>query len=156
MFFRPGYRGGVRGSIFLLRQAVHAKLRNPRATVGYLTRCTTPAVYRRFAVTMPRMYPSRKYQTPADVEALVRAVVGRRHYTLVNDSPWVVGALGMPHDVSRLRRLEHDPDVRFYTELNPRFAEGESLVVWVQGDVVDLASGFVRALRARLLTPRAR
>jgi hypothetical protein len=149
MFFRPGYRGGVSGALFVLGQALRAKLREPHTPLAYMTRCTTPAVYRRFAVTMPRIYPSRKHRTPAHVDALVRALGARRKYAPIGENPWVVQAVGVPHDPSRLRRLEHDPDVRFYTELNPRFVEGESLVVWVPGDLTDIARGFVRALRAR-------
>jgi hypothetical protein len=149
MFFRPGYHGGVSGALFLLGQALRAKLREPRTPLAYMTRCTTPAVYRRCAVTMPRIHPSRKYPTPAHVDALVRALGTRRRYAPIGENPWVVEAGGVPHHPSRLRRLEHDPDVRFYTELNPRFAEGESLVVWVHADLTDIASGFVRALRAR-------
>jgi len=152
MFFRRGYRGGVPGALFLLGQGLRAKLRAPHIPLAYMTRCTTPAVYRRLAMTMPRIYPSRKHQTPANIEALVRALGARRCYVPLSESPWVVRALGMPHDVSRLRRLDNDPDVRFYAELNPRFAEGESLVVWVHGGLTDIASGFVRALGARIAT----
>ncbi|MEE6139716.1 hypothetical protein SKC41_25730 [Mycobacterium sp. 050128] len=150
MFFRPGYHGGASGALFLLREGLITKLRNPRLRVGYMTRCTTAAVYRRFALTMPRLYPSRTTPTPAHVEALVRALGERRHYVPVGEGPWVVRGVGVPRDVSRLRRLDHEPDVRFYAELNPGFAEGDALVVWVHGDLADLARGFVRALRARL------
>jgi hypothetical protein len=150
MFFRPGYRGGVSGALFLLREGLRTKLRDPRTPLAYMTRCTTAAVYRRFALTMPRVYPSRMTQTPAEVDALVRALGARRRYRPIGENPWVVEGVGIPRDVSRLRRLEHEPDVQFYAELNPGFAEGDALVVWVHGDLTDLASGFVRALRARL------
>jgi hypothetical protein len=148
-FFRPGYHGGVSAAFFLLGQALRAKLREPRTPLAYVTRATTPAAYRRLAATMPRIYPSRKRQTPADVEAVVRALIAHRQYVQVGDSPWVVRS-HTPHDPSRLRRLQDDADVRFYFELNPGFAEGESLLVWMGLDTADIAGGFIRALRARL------
>jgi hypothetical protein len=149
VFFRPGYRGGVSGALFGLRQALRAKLSQPLTPLAYLTRCTTPAVYRLLASTMPRVYPSRRYRTPADIEALVRALNARRRYVAIGSDPWIVRSIGRPHDPSRLRRLGNDPDVRFYTELNPRFAEGESLLAWTPLDLANIAGGFVRTLRAQ-------
>lgn len=146
-FFRSQYRGGPVASLFLLGQGIRARLREPQVPLAYLTRATTPAAYRRLAATMPTIYPSRRHPTPVDVETLVRALSPRRHYVPVGDSPWVVRSAA-PHDPTRLRRLDHDPDVRFYLELNPGFARGESLLVWVRADLADLAGGFARALRA--------
>lgn len=149
MFFRRGYHGGVSGAVFLLGQGLRAKLRDPRAALAYMTRCTNPAVYRRLARTMPRIYPSRKQQPSADVETLVRALSVRWRYDPVGESPWIVQAGSIPHDTTRLCRLDDDADVRFYLELNPRFAEGESLVVWTHANLLDIVIGFVRALCAR-------
>lgn len=146
-FFRSHYRGGPSASLFFLGQGIRARLREPHVPLAYLTRASTPAAYRRLAVTMPTIYPSRRRQTPVNVETLVRALSPRRHYVQVSENPWVVRSAA-PHDPSRLQRLEHDPDVRFYLDLNPRFAQGESLLVWVRADMADLASGFARALRA--------
>ena len=146
-FFRSHYRGGPLASLFILGQGIRARLREPHIPLAYLTRATTPAAYRRLAWAMPTIYPSRRRQTPVDVETLVRTLSPRRHYVQVSDSPWVVRSAA-PHDPSRLQRLDHDPDVRFYLELNPRFAQGESLLVWVRADMADLAGGFARALRA--------
>jgi len=148
-FFRPGYHGGLASILFGLRQALRAKLSQPLTPLAYLTRCTTPAVYRLLASTMPRVYPSRRYRTPADIEALVRALNARRRYVAIGSDPWIVRSIGRPHDPSRLRRLGNDPDVRFYTELNPRFAEGESLLAWTPLDLANIAGGFVRTLRAQ-------
>jgi hypothetical protein len=149
-FFRPGYHGGLASILFGLRQAARAKLRHPRTPLAYLTRCATPATYRLLASTMPRIYPSRRYRTPADIEALVRALNARRRYGAVGADPWIVRTTIWLHDPSRLRRLEHDPDVRFYTELNPRFAEGEALLAWTPLDLANIAGGFLRTLRAHL------
>lgn len=149
-FFKRGYHGGVTSMLFGLRQALRARLCDPRTPLAYLTRCTTPAVYRLLATTMPRVYPSRREQTPAEIDALVRALSTRRQYGSIGTDPWVVRSLGTPHDSSRLRRLEHDPDVQFYTDLNPRFAEGESLLAWTPLDAANITGGLVRALRARL------
>lgn len=149
-FFRHGYHGGVRSILFGLGQATRAKFRHPHIPVGYLTRCTTPAVYRLLASKMPRVYPNRRYPTPGDIDALVQAISMSRQYTVIGENPWVVGSIGRPHHPARLRRLECDPDVQFYTELNPHFAEGQALMAWTPLDVANITGGFARALRARL------
>jgi len=150
VLFRPGYHAGASGALFLLRQVLRAKLRDPRTPLAYMTRCTTPAVYRRLAKTMPRVYPSRNHEPPDDVEALVRVFSARWGYVPVGESAWIVQATGIPHDTTGLRRLEHDPDVQWYLERNPRFDEGESLVVWTRAELPDIVVGFARALRGRL------
>ncbi len=150
VYFRPGCRGGVLGALFGLREALRFKLRQPRTPLAYCTRSSSPAPYRLLASTMPRVYPSRKHQTPAEVEALACALTARRQYVRVGKSPWVVRSGATPRDASRLGRIEHDPDVRFYTELNPRFAEGHSLLAWVPLDAANVAGGLFRALRAKL------
>ncbi len=150
VFIRLGYRGGRLGALFGLRQALRFKVHEPRTSLAYLTRSSSPAVYRLLASTMPRVYPSRRYKTPTDVEALVRAFSVRRQYVPVGEDAWLVRSGATPLDASRLRRLEHNPEARFYVEHNPRFAEGESLLVWIPLDAANLVGGFVRMLRARL------
>jgi hypothetical protein len=148
-FFRSRYRGGALASLFMLGQALRVRAQEPQTPLAYLTRATTPAAYRRLAATMPRIYPSRERQTPAYVDALVRTMSARRQYVAVDGNPWLVRSAA-PHDPARLRSLDRDPDVQFYLELNPAFAEGNSVLVWTCGDAADLASGFARALRGRL------
>lgn len=151
-YFRLGYRGGILAELFGLRQALRFKFREPRTPLALMTRASSPAVYRLLATTMPRIYPSRRRRTPADIEALVTALSAQWHrwyYIPVGESPWVVRSRATPHDGSRMHRLEQDPDVRFYTELNPRFAAGEALVVWTPLDAANIAGGFWRLLRAR-------
>ncbi len=150
VFFRPGYHGGSITGFFGLRQALRFKLRHPLTQLAYVTRCSTPAVYRLLA-TVPRIYPNRNHQTPADVEALARAACAQRKYVPVGTNPWVVRSAAVPRDASRLRSLEHDPDVRFYNELAPGYAEGTSLVVWLPLDVANIAGGFVRLMYRRMM-----
>lgn len=148
VFFRPGYHGGSICGFFGLRQALRFKARHPLTPLAYLTRCSSPAVYRLLAA-VPRIYPSRNHETPADVEALVHVARGLRKYTPVGPNPWVVHSAAVPRDASRLRLLDHDPKVRFYNELAPGYAEGESLLVWLPLDAANIAGGFFRLLRAR-------
>lgn len=151
-YFRLGYRGGKPAELFGLRQALRFKFHEPRTPLALMTRASSPAVYRLLATTMPRIYPSRRRRTPADIEALVTALSAQWHrwyYIPVGEGPWIVRSRATPHDVSRMHRLEHDPDVRFYTELNPRFAAGGALVVWTPLNAANIAGGFWRLLRAR-------
>lgn len=56
----------------------------------------------------------------------------------------------MPHNPSRLRRLETDPNARFYMEVNPNWANGESVLTWIPLTVANIAGGFFRLVRAGL------
>lgn len=148
VFFRPGYHGGSISGFFGLRQALRFKARHPFTPLAYLTRCSSPAVYRLLAA-VPRIYPSRNHDTPVDVEALAHAAGALRKYVPVGTNPWVVHSAAVPRDASRLRSLEHDPDVRFYNQLAPGYAEGDSLLVWMPLDVANIAGGFLRLVRTR-------
>lgn len=146
--FRLGYRGGASAALFGLREALTFKLRHPRTPLAYLTRSHSPAVYRLIATTLPRVYPSRTRETPSCVEALVSALGERRHYAQVGKGPWVVRAGAMPINPSRLRGIEHEPDAQFYLKLNPRFAEGEALLIWTPLDAMNIAGGLWHLLTA--------
>ncbi|MGV0746558.1 hypothetical protein [Mycolicibacter minnesotensis] len=147
VYCRLGYRGGVPASLFGLREALRFKLHQPRTPLAYLTRCASPAVYRLIASTMPRVYPSFRHQTPDYVEALVRRLSARRNYIAVDGDPWIVRSVATPNDLSRLSRIEGDPQVRFFVELNPRFAEGSSLLTWTPLDAANIAGGLCRLAR---------
>jgi hypothetical protein len=150
VLFRLGYRGGIPASFFGLRQALRFKLREPRTPLAYMTRSSSPAVYRLLASTMPQVYPSCKHETPAQVESLVRAYCGRWHYEPVGENAWIQRSPAMPHNPSRLRRLETDPYARFYMELNPNWASGESLLTWIPLTVANIAGGLLRLVRSGL------
>ncbi len=150
VFFRLGYHSGAWAVLFAIRQALRFRFRHPRVRMAYLTRSTTPAVYRLLAATFPRHYPDRRCQTPDEVEALVRELSVRRRYVPIGGNPWVVTEDTSLRVPSRLRRLEDDPFARFYIQLNPRFAEGESLLTWIPLDAANIAAGSFRSLRALL------
>ncbi len=150
VFCRLGYRGGPSSMAFGLTNGLRYKFRHPSIPLAYLTRSTTPAVYRLLASLMPRVYPSPKLQTPDHVLALIPLLSARRGYVPVDGNPWVVREDTSLCDLSRLRRLEDDPYARFYTELNPRFADGESLLTWVPLDLVNTARGLFNVMRRRL------
>lgn len=149
-FFRPGYHGGITGMRFGLREAIRFKLRRPRTALGYLSRTSSPAAYQLFVTTMPLVYPNRFRQTPAEVEALVRTIGERRRYVRVGDSPWVVRSDAVPRDASRLLQLVDNADARFCVQLNPRFAEGEALLIWIPLTPATIAGGLYRQVRLRL------
>ena len=147
---RLGYQAGASGALFGLREALRFTLRHPLTPLAYFTRTCSPAAYRLIASTMPRVYPSRTHETPADVAALIESISMRRGYAQAGGHGWVVRSPGTPHDASRLRRIERDPHARFYSQLNPRFAEGNSLLTWVPLDAANIIGGLCRLLRGRL------
>ncbi len=150
VLFRLGCRGGSSASLFGLRQALQFKLRHPRTPLAYVSRSSSPAAYRLLACTMPRVYPSRGEEPSDEIVALVRAASARLQYAPVGDGPWIVHSGATPRDTSRMRRIKRDPHTRFYLELNPRYAEGEALMVWIPLDAANIAGGLFRLLRTRL------
>ncbi len=149
VFFRLGYHGGPASALFGLRHALRFKLREPFTPLAYLTRSTTPAVYRLLAASPSRAYPHPTLPTPEHVKALVPELTRRRGYVPTSGNPWVVREATSLREPSRLLRLQDDPHARFYTALNPRYAEGESLLTWMPLDVANVACTFFRLLRSR-------
>jgi hypothetical protein len=150
VFFRLGYQGGKWSALFGLREALRFKLREPRTPLAYCTRSSSPAVYRLLASTMPEIYPSRHCETPAEIESVVRAFTARRKYVAVGEGPWVVKSGARPRNAARMRRIISDPEARFYTELNPHYAERNALVVWIPLGPRNIVGGLLRLLRGRL------
>jgi hypothetical protein len=53
-------------------------------------------------------------------------------------------------DPARLRALAKDPDAQFYVGLDPRFAEGDALLVWMPLDAANIVGGLLQLALARL------
>lgn len=150
-FFLPGYHdGGVSGMLFGLRKALWFKLCHPRTALGYLARTSSPVAYRLFTRTMIRVYPIRTRSTPPEIDALVRKLGAGRHYVPLGADPWVVRSDAIPRDTTGMSRLQDHPDVRFYRRLNPRFAQGEALLVWMPLNAATIVGGLYRQIRLRL------
>lgn len=148
VYFRPGYHDGASAVLFAIRYALAFKLRRPQARMAYLTR-STPAAYRLLASAFPRHYPNRSCPTPDEVETLVRLLGERRGYVPVNGNPWVVHEENSQRNPRRLNRLHNDPYMQFFLQLDPNFAEGNSLVTWIPLDLANVAVAVVRLMRKR-------
>ena len=151
VFFRLGYKGGVRGAQFGIREALRAKVKNPQRPLAYLTRANSPVSYRLLARSIRRVYPNRHESTPDALTDLVRATLIARR-TAVGTAPWLTPSTALPRDIDRIRTsksLADDPDARFYMSLNPNFAEGTSLFVWVPLDVINIVSAVSRLATAQ-------
>lgn len=144
VYFRRGTKGGAAGGRFGLAEALRFKLRNPLTPLAYLTRSASPAVYRLLAGTMPRAYPHPRAATPAEIDAIFRAVHARRGYETVGDSPWVVRSIAVPTQPGRLRHLRGDPLVDYYVRQNPNFAQGDALLVWIPLDLANVVGAALR------------
>lgn len=146
VFFRLGYRGGKFAAAFGLGEAVLFKVRHPFTPLAYMTRSSSPAVYRLIASTMPRTYPSAGRKTPAQIRALIEAISARRKYVAVGASPWLVSTPATPLSAARMKQLECDPYVRFYLHLNPDYANGTALLTWVPLNMANICGGLLRVL----------
>lgn len=152
VYILPGYRGGAASAIFGFTEAMRFKLREPRTPLWYVSMTSTPAVYALFARTARRFYPRRDVETPPEVEALVLASAAARGLEAVAGDPWLVQSFVRPRDPDRVRRarsLTGDPDVSFFVERNPGYADGEgtALLVAIPLQPADIAFGLARAAR---------
>lgn len=151
-FFRLRYKnGGELAARYALFQALRCKLREPCTPLVYFTRALSPPAYRRLAAGMPRVYPSRHGPTPPRIEALVRKLSELTEFEAVSrDLPWVVHAPAVAAEPQRLQNLKPDPDISYYHEINPGYAQGDALLVLIPLNLRNIAGGFCRALRAHI------
>lgn len=147
VFFRPGIRGGVRIGLFVLTEALQRMMREPRMPLACLTRTNSPAGYRSAAAFAGVMYPHPHFTAPAQVTRLVEKLVILRGLQPVGGSPWLVRTTANPHEPERIRasaKVRSDPFADFYTTQNPRWAEGISMLVWIDLSPWSLALGLCR------------
>ncbi|MCA9657270.1 MAG: hypothetical protein KC486_02920 [Myxococcales bacterium] len=148
------YRGGRVAARFGLGEALRFKLSHPWLQVAYLGLAHTPAPYRLFTQTMERVYPSRAARSgepPEVIAAVMGQALADRGWPQVGEDPCV---LATPMLARRSRwferkpELRDDPDVRFFTERVPGWAEdGHALSVWIPLDLKDIAGAALRMLR---------
>ncbi len=159
VYMRRGVRGG--GAVFVRRACLallRARLRHPLRPLYAVFEFLTPYSYRLAERAFARVYPSRRRPTPPRVAALLNAAIDRRGLARVGDDPFVVS---YPDPASHQRELstpstsrDADPDVAFYLERNPRFAEGHILCGLVPLNLSGLIHAITRC--ARLITHRRR
>ena len=144
---RLGYRAGAEVAFFGLTEALSVKLRNPRASLAYLSTTATPASYALFARTVRCFYPSPGTEAPADVLLAVARVRELRGLESVGGLPWVVQS-GRPLGADRIHTessLRDDPHARWFESLSPRWLDGEALLVWIPLDLRNITGGIARA-----------
>ncbi|APR82780.1 Hypothetical protein A7982_08129 [Minicystis rosea] len=149
LFIDTRYKGSAAASISCMLEALRFKLTEPSTPLACMGVITSPASYRRFAVTMPTMYPTRRAPVPAAIAALMRRTAELRGLAFVDDDRWLVRGSGAPKHPDRLRgskTLADDPDARFYLDRNPTFGEGTGLLIWIPLDLVNLGGAFLRYL----------
>jgi hypothetical protein len=153
LFIDTRYKGVSETRSFTLLEALRFKLREPWTPLACMGVIMTPASYRRFAVTMPRIYPSRGAPVPASMGALMRETARLRGLSLVDEERWLVRGLGTPRHPERLRNaksLQADLDAGFYLEKNPRFNEGVSMLIWIPLDLANVCGALARHVAQRL------
>jgi hypothetical protein len=148
------YRGGRVAARFGLREALRFKLSHPWLRVAYLGLAHTPAPYRLFAQTMGRVYPSRAGrggEPPGVIAAVMGQALAERGWPQVGDDPCVLATPMLARRSRWFQRkpeMRDDPDVRFFTERVPGWAEeGHALSVWIPLDLRDIAGAALRLLR---------
>jgi hypothetical protein len=136
----------------ILIEALRWKLSNPRTPVAYVGLCSSPSVYRLLAGSVPCIYPSRRAETPATIQALLLKAVRMRGCSVVDEDKLLVRATSRPAYPDRIRAsrsLQDDPDARFYLEQNPRF-EDLYMAVWLPLDLRNVTAAVVKTLGRHL------
>lgn len=149
LFIDTRYKGSAAASLSCMLEALRFKLSEPSTPLACMGVITSPASYRRFAVTMPTMYPTRRAPVPAVVGALMRRTAELRGLTFMDEDRWLVRGAGAPKHPDRLRgskTLASDPDARFYLDQNPSFADGTGMLIWIPLDLANLCGAFMRFL----------
>ncbi len=161
VYVDTNFKGGRVAALFGLSEALRFKLRHPWLRVAYLGLAHTPAPYRLFTQTMARVYPSRRCgEPPADVANVMRQALAERGWPQVGEDPWVLATPMLARDSHWLRRKPHmrtDPDVRFFLDRVPGWAEqGHGMSVWLPLDLRDIVGGGLQILGQRLGFDRSR
>ena len=149
LFIDTQYKGAAAASLSCMLEALRFKLREPSTPLACMGLITSPASYRRFAVTMPTMYPTRRAPVPAAIGALMRRTAELRGLAFVDEDRWLVRGSGAPKHPDRLRgskTLARDPDAHFYLDQNPGFGDGTGMLIWIPLDIVNLSGAFLRYL----------
>jgi hypothetical protein len=151
------FKGGRVAASFGLHEALRLKLRRPWLRVAYLGIAHTPAPYRLFTRTMGRVYPSRSARSgepPEVVAEVMRQALADRGWPPAGDDPWVLATPMLarhPTWFERKAELRDDPDVRFFVDRVPGWAdEGQALSCWIPLDLGDIVGGVVRLLKHAL------
>jgi hypothetical protein len=148
------FKGGRVAAMFGLLEALRFKLWHPWLRVAYLGIAHTPAPYRLFTRTMARVYPSRVARSgdpPGEIAEVMRLGLADRGWPTVGLDPWVLATPMLARRSNWLERkpeMREDPDVRFFAERVPGWAErGHALAVWIPLDIRDIVGGALRVLR---------
>ncbi|MEM7156246.1 MAG: hypothetical protein AAF799_25560 [Myxococcota bacterium] len=145
------YRGGRVAAAFGLREAMRIKLRHPSVRLGYLGLAHTPAPYRLFCRTMPRVYPSRpdhSGEPPGDIAEVMSSMLDERGWPRLRHCPWAI-ATPMYHPrpdwLERKLGTPDDLDVQFFCERVPGWSRhGHALACWVPLELRDIAGASLR------------
>ncbi len=147
------YKGGRVAAMFGLREALRFKCTHPFYHVAYLGFAHTPAPYRLFTEAMPRAYPSRGGEPPADITAVMLRALADRGWSQVGDDPWVRATPMLAREPQWLQRkpeLRSNPDVQYFIDRVPGWAQqGHALAVWMPLDLRDIAIATLRMMLPR-------
>lgn len=159
-FMKPGFRGGgARAAVHSLLFFARFKLARPRAPVCFIGQASTPVMYRLVLRYFDGVHPRPGVPEPPELTELVRTIMARRGYALVDDDPWRVsmGAQVSLRDEGRMRSFverSDSPAVRFYLERTPGAFEGEWLTVYIPLDMREIAKASLRVLGSFVLGHR--
>lgn len=160
-FVNLKYAGG-KCLVRLLSQSILAfKLRNPRIPLYVCMMTVSPAAYALVNNFFSRIYPSITMASCNIVNQLREQMIEYCGYKTVSNYPWLVEFPSYPVSPAKLnksKRLNQDPAVNFYKQMNP-FGEGGYAVMLIVPlsveNILTLAGQIMRnALRKMILVSK--
>jgi hypothetical protein len=147
----PAYRGGIDVVAFWVETVLRYRLRHPRRRLFVFSPIASAAAYRTLARRTDDLYPHPHRPTPPAIDALISRLSAHLGYArLAGEHPYVVERATWVRDEVPRSAASRDAFGEFFHRLNPRAAEGKSLLVLVPVTPRSLAGAAVRCARAAL------
>lgn len=137
IYFRRFIHGGGRLAIrHAIRYLLQEKIKHPFRPLFSMVESLTPASYRAAAQAVPTHFPSRQSVHHPVYADILSTIINKYGLKRSGDHPFVVrypdpASHAEPERVTLSPHLRDDPDVQFYLDQNPHFADGDILCILI-------------------------
>ena len=156
VFFDKPYLGNPAAAKFGFTHAMKYKLSHPDYILAHVAEISTPLEFSLYAKNVHTFYPKPDARVPDHVKSILKEIKIQRELT-TQEHPLVVR-----HKeplILKPKRLYKDKDyiqderlVEFYTTLNPDYALGNNLLIYVPLDISNICQGVRHVLEQGQLT----
>lgn len=150
VFFKQGFKGGKLAVLFGFSQFLKFRLRNVMTPISYVTLVSNPAVYRLLAENAHTLYPAKNKKTPQYVKTIFDKTVEARKLSLIDNDHYLALSQAVPRYVSKLsysEKLASSPYSQFFSQMNPDYAQGKALLVFIELNLISFIFGICKCLK---------